>query len=303
MKKTIIKVGIIVIVLAAVACGIVFALSNSKDNAGIAELTGTAAPTSEVYREETESETLPGTETVSENETVSQTDAVSEQTTEAVTAEETIEETTKAPGKAEIVEIFNKSVNSVKKNASSVYLNYCENSLVDEPVINNRIVEKVASRLIEANMGVNEKDELYSSRSDIDAKFPLANKSYSSTLTAGDISDASYSVKDGKAEIVIKILRDEPGIDPDKAHINNAFDTVKKSDIVEGAGDVGMAFIKEPSIKVGYKNGVIKAVIDEKTGELLTVNYYHEWSLTLSTTVGLNVTIWFGLEKDYRIDY
>ena len=101
--------------------------------------------------------------------------------------------------------------------------------------------------------------------------------------------------------ITIKVKDD---MTPNKGtHTGKAFSLVTKQQIVDGAGSAGMAFIKEPSIELRYKNAVIKAKIDETTGRLISANYYIQWGLALSTTVGLDVSMFFGIEEDYTINW
>jgi len=210
----------------------------------------------------------------------------------------------KALTTAEIVAKFNTAANKIKSGAKSIKQNYCENSQVSTPEINNAVIKSAADKLISANMGRDKTKEnvTYSSAADKTAKFPISGQSYTSKLTADDVKSATISTSGNISTITIKV-KDDPTPNTG-THAKKAYSVVTKEQIVEGAGSFGMKFIEEDSIGLSYANGVIKVKIDEKTGNIIAANYYIEWKLSLSTTVaGLNVAVAFGLEEDYTINW
>lgn len=266
--------------------------------------TGTANATGNNTSADTAEDTTdaPTDNTVVDDAT--QTDA--EQTT---AADNSAEKTTAKQGSkelttAEIINKFNTASNKIKSSSKSITQNYCENTQVSTPEINNSIIKSAADTLISANMGRDKKKNnvTYSTPADKQAKYPIAGQSYTSKLTESDVKSATISTSGNVSTITIKLKDDAT---PNTGtHAKKAFSVVTKDQIVDGAGSFGMKFIKEESIGLSYANGVIKVKIDEKTGNVIAANYYIQWKLSLATTVaGLNVAVSFGLEEDYTINW
>lgn len=239
-------------------------------------------------------------------EETTQADGTQDQT---VAADNSSEKTTASQGKkelttAEIINKFNTASNKIKSGSKSIKQNYCENTQVSKPEINNSIIKSAADKLISANMGRDKtkSNVTYSTPADKQAKYPISGQSYTSKLTASDVKSATISTSGNISTITIKVKDDTA---PNTGtHAKKAFSVVTKDQIVDGAGSFGMKFIKEESIGLSYANGVIKVKIDEKTGNVISANYYIEWKLSLATTVGgLNVVVSFGLEEDYTINW
>ena len=239
-------------------------------------------------------------------EDTTQADDTEEQTT---AAENSTEKTTANQGKkelttAEIVDKFNTASNKIKSGSKSIKQNYCENTQVSTPEINNSVIKSAADKLISANMGRDKtkNNVTYSTLADKQAKYPISGQSFTSKLTASDVKSATISTSGNISTITIKV-KDDPTPNTG-THAKKAFSVVTKDQIVDGAGSFGMKFIKEESIGLSYANGVIKVKLDEKTGNIIAANYYIEWKLNLSTTIGgLNVGVAFGLEEDYTINW
>ncbi|MBP9988223.1 MAG: hypothetical protein KBT46_01865, partial [Ruminococcus sp.] len=210
----------------------------------------------------------------------------------------------KALTTAEIINKFNTASNKIKSGSKSIKQNYCENTQVSTPEINNGVIKSAADKLISANMGRDKtkNNVIYSTPADKQAKYPIAGQSYTSKLTESDVKSATISTSGNISTITIKLKDDTT---PNTGtHAKKAFSVVTKEQIVDGAGSFGMKFIKEESIGLSYSNGVIKVKIDEKTGNVIAANYYIQWKLSLATTVaGLNVAVAFGLEEDYTINW
>lgn len=233
-----------------------------------------------------------------------QTDA--EQTTAADNSADktTANQGNKALTTAEIINKFNTASNKIKSSSKSIKQNYCENTQVSTPEINNSIIKSAADKLISANMGRDKtkNNVTYSTPADKQAKYPISGQNYTSKLTESDVKSATISTSGNISTITIKLKDDTT---PNTGtHAKKAFSVVTKEQIVDGAGSFGMKFIKEESIGLSYANGVIKVKIDEKTGNVIAANYYIQWKLSLATTVaGLNVAVSFGLEEDYTINW
>ncbi len=252
-----------------------------------ADLTETTAAADETSAEAT---------TVIEETSAAEETSVDETTAEVTTADEKL--TTE-----QIIEKFNAASNSAKSSSKSIKQNYCINTQVDKLELNSKVLEPVADKLIKANMGHDKEKEnvVYSSASQKVNKYPVGGQTWASKLTKDDVKSAVITKNGNTSTVTIKLKDD---LTPNKGtHAGKAFSLVTKQQIVDGAGSLGMKFIKENSINLTYKNCVIKAKIDETTGRLISSNYYIEWGLALSTTVGLDVALFFGIEEDYVINW
>lgn len=245
-------------------------------------------------------------ETSAVEETSAEETTLADETTtaadETTAAEETTLDVTKL-STAQIVEKYNKAANEAKSSSKSIKQNYCENTQVTPLEVNNAVLKPIANKLVESNIGRDKKKNgvVYTSNADKVKNFPVSGQSWASKLTADDVKSATITKSGNVSTITIKVKDD---MTPNKGtHNGKAFSLVTKQQIVDGAGSAGMAFIKEPSIELRYKNSVIKAKIDETTGRLISANYYIQWGLALSTTVGLDVSMFFGIEEDYTINW
>lgn len=287
-----------------------------------AETTAVESTTEEVMTDAAETLTQAGDETTAEESEAEETEAEESETAEdadeTTAAETTGAETTAADettaaeettlditklSTAQIVEKYNKAANDAKASSKSIKQNYCENTQVTPLEVNNAVLKPVANKLVESNMGRDKKKNgaVYSSNADKVKNFPVSGQSWASKLTADDVKSATITQNGDVSTVTIKVKDD---MTPNKGtHTGKAFSLVTKQQIVDGAGSAGMAFIKEPSIALTYKNAVIKAQIDETTGRLISANYYIQWGLALSTTVGLDVSMYFGIEEDYTINW
>lgn len=241
-------------------------------------------------------------ETTAEN--VEQTDAVAAETTEAV--EETTEVEDKIPEtKEEILALYNDAANNVKPNAKSITQNYALNTQTSDATISNKMLQGIANKLINANMGYDKKKNhaVYTSLADKKAHFPVEGEDWGSKLTVDDIASATCTEKNGIYTVVLTLVPDTvPNAKRGTGHAGKGLSTVTKDSIVEGAGSAGMAVIEESSIKLTYKNCKIKVTIDKETGNILTGNYYQDWTLSL-TALGIDVSVSFGIEDDYTVNW
>lgn len=211
-----------------------------------------------------------------------------------------VTELTASSSQADILAYFNNAVNNVKPNAKTVTLTRETNSQAGSisGTLPGFAVE-LANSLISKNMG--DKKDLPAPATTVEAKnaiFPVENESWASKLTADDIASATVTEADGKYTITITTKDDEPSADTAHGVGHNGKvmsiitpDTVLKN--AEGAASL----IKD--VKTGHSQGKITVTVDKATGNVLTANYYFVW--TLSLKVGVQISIPFGLEKQFTI--
>lgn len=267
----------------------------------------TVNATTEASTPTTESvEMTVSTEPVSAEEATTDALEAVDATTQAATEAETTQAVAKAPETtAEILALYNDAANSAKTDSKSILQNYSISTQTKDATISNKTLERIANKLISANMGHNkDKDnKLWTTQAEKNANFVVEGQTWASKLTEEDIARATCEDKGDYYKITLRLKDDTvPNLKIGGGHAGKGISIVTKDDIVKGAGSLGMSVIDEPSIKVGYKNCKIVATVDKETGRLLTGNYYQDWTLAL-TALGIDVEVSFGLENDYKINW
>ena len=209
--------------------------------------------------------------------------------------------------KAQIVELFNNAVNSAKKDSKSIKQNYAKTTQVGNTKISSNFIQSVADRLISANTGEdkNRHNKTYTDTKDKNEYFPVSGQTWASKLTADDVQSAKITGANGVYTIKLNLKDDaKANMKAGEGHTAKAVSLITKEQIVKNTGKAGMRFIKEESIKITHSNAVINVTVDKETGKLKTANYYHEWTLALTTTIfNLDLNISFVTEEDYVINW
>lgn len=209
--------------------------------------------------------------------------------------------------RVQIVELFNNAVNSAKKDAKSIKQNYAKTTQVGNADISSSFIQTVAEPLIAANTGEDKSrhNKTYTDAKDKNEYFPVSGQTWASRLTADDVKSTKITESDGVYTIKLNLKDDsKANMKAGEGHTAKAVSLVTKEQIIKNTGKAGMRLIEENSIKVTHRNAVVKVTVDKKTGKLKTANYYHEWTLALTTTVfNLDVNISFGTEEDFVINW
>lgn len=220
----------------------------------------------------------------------------------------TVTELTDTSSQADILAYFNTAINKVKPNAKQITLTSEVNSTAGG--ISGNLpgtLTSMADSLIADNMGPKDLSSLdpglvnATTTDQKNAMFPVENESWSSKLTADDISSATYTEADGKYTITILVKEDEPSTDTahGSGHNGKVFSVIMPSIVTDNAG-AASSFIKD--IKTGHKDGKIVVTVDKETGNVETATYYFVWTLSLKA-LGMEVSIPFGLQKDFTISW
>ncbi len=247
--------------------------------------------------------------TSEENSTEVITEAATEEnTTEAETteADTTEADSEKMPEtKEEVIAYYNENANRIKAECKSIVRNYALNTQTRDAVISNKMLSGIANKLISANMGYDEKTrgQVLTSEADKNEHFPVKGQTWVSKLTTADVINATCTDNGDYYNIVITLIPDTtPNIKLGQGHAGKAISIVTKDSIVEGAGSLGMSVIEEESISVTYKDCKISVKVEKETGNIVTANFYQDWTLSL-TAIGIDVTVAFGIEDDYSINW
>ncbi len=245
---------------------------------------------------------------VPNNNTVSSDGSASSDGSSDAAATPTVTELTDTSSQADILAYFNTAINKVKPNAKQITLNSEVNSTAGG--ISGNLpgsLTSLADGLIADNMGPKDLSSLdpglvnATTTEQKNAMFPVENESWSSKLTADDISSATYTEADGKYTITILVKEDAPSTDTahGSGHNGKAFSVIMPSIVTDNAGPAA-SLIKD--VKTGHKDGKIVVTVDKETGNVETATYYFVWTLSLKA-LGMEVSIPFGLQKDFTISW
>lgn len=245
---------------------------------------------------------------VPNNNNVSSDGSASSDGSSDAAATPTVTELTDTSSQADILAYFNTAINKVKPNAKQITLN----SEVNSPAggISGNLpgtLTSMADGLIADNMGPKDLSSLdpglvnATTTDQKNAMFPVENESWSSKLTADDISSATYTEADGKYTITILVKEDAPSTDTahGTGHNGKVFSVIMPSIVTDNAGPAA-SLIKD--VKTGHKDGKIVVTVDKETGNVETATYYFVWTLSLKA-LGMEVSIPFGLEKNFTITW
>ncbi len=232
------------------------------------------------------------------------TEAASEGETEAATQGNTDAPAAKKPETtAEILAYFNTAINKVKTNSKSLTCKYLKNSQAGKAELGNLpgFVQDMANNLISSNMGEDEakKNKTVTSAAEKNALFPVEKQTWASKLGVENIQSATLKESNGSYIITINVKPDAAtaNVAYGSGNTPKAFSVVTPQSIYDNAGPAA-SIIKD--VKIGYRNAKIVATIDAATGNVTDADYYFEWNLKL-TAVGINVSIWFGINQVFTI--
>ncbi len=245
---------------------------------------------------------------VPNNNTVSSDGSASSDGSSDAAPTPTVTELTDTSSQADILAYFNTAINKVKPNAKQITLNSEVNSTAGG--ISGNLpgtLTSMADGLIADNMGPKDLSSLdpglvnATTTDQKNAMFPVENESWSSKLTADDISSATYTEADGKYTITILVKEDAPSTDTahGTGHNGKVFSVIMPSIVTDNAGPAA-SLIKD--VKTGHKDGKIVVTVDKETGNVETATYYFVWTLSLKA-LGMEVSIPFGLEKNFTITW
>lgn len=245
---------------------------------------------------------------VPNNNTVSSDGSASSDGSSDAAPTPTVTELTDTSSQADILAYFNTAINKVKPNAKQITLNSEVNSTAGG--ISGNLpgtLTSMADGLIADNMGPKDLSSLdpglvnATTTEQKNAMFPVENESWSSKLTADDISSATYTEADGKYTITILVKEDAPSTDTahGTGHNGKVFSVIMPSIVTDNAGPAA-SLIKD--VKTGHKDGKIVVTVDKETGNVETATYYFVWTLSLKA-LGMEVSIPFGLQKDFTISW
>lgn len=192
---------------------------------------------------------------------------------------------------SEIVDIYNTAVNNVKPRAKTTVRNN-QKLVALQPIPAKLPFAGELSK--QFDKGTCNTPFVCNNRELIKKHFIIYNKSYSSKMTHDIVEWASCNYKDGKYYIKIKI-KDDPK-DTQK-YSSKCLPVLTPKDISSYANT---SLVKEKNIKTTCKNCIIEAVIDEKSGNMQSLNYKMPTYIS-AKILGVNYDFSFCFEQDWSI--
>ena len=245
-----------------------------------------------------QAETLPAQETEisapDESVAVSESEAASEEA-----SVETSEETTEAAlpqTVPEIVELFNKTANRIKPEATKITKNFERRIADTDKLVVPKSLESTAESLLNTFMKDDTDPIVYATRDEINAEYLVPGQSYVSKLTADAVRSATCTDKGDTYEINIK-LRDEKNPTAGKG-IGSVCDVIEASEVAEKA-----SFVEEFSTE--YYGCEVTVTVDKASGRVIHAVY--KTPLVLKVVVNMfgthNGEVGLTFIKDYTINY
>lgn len=238
----------------------------------------------------TESDTVQ-VESPSETQAVMPAGDETETTVEETTTEEALPQTI-----PEIVDLFNKSANRIKPEATKVVKNYEKRIVNKDKLVVPKSLESTADTMIDTFMKDDTEPIVYASKDEIKSEFLVPGQSYVSKLKASDVESATCTDKGNEYVIYIK-LKDEKNPSAGKG-VGSVCDVIETAEVSEKA-----SFVEK--FTTDYYDCDVEMTIDKATGRVTHATY--KTPLLLSVTVNLfgthDAELGLTFIKDYTITY
>lgn len=199
---------------------------------------------------------------------------------------------------AEIIELFNKSANTVKTDATKVVKNYEKRKHNEDQLIVPDALKGMAADILNENFKDDTVPIEYLTREEIVDKYQVPGVEWASQLTEAEVASATCVDNGTEWEITITLHpteNPEPGVG-----VAKAFDTITSSEVMEKAPSFVTGF------STNYTNCTVKCKIDKASGRTTWSNYDSTVVLAVTLSVlgkNLDAQVSMSFEKDYTITY
>lgn len=223
--------------------------------------------------------------------TTKKNDSASDKKETKPSKKENKEKTTK-----EIVELFNKSANKIKGEATKVVKNYEHRSVNEDKLVVPSSLESLAQDMMTRFMNDDLEPIEYSTSEAIKENYMVPSQSYVSKLSVSDVKKATC--KDNGKEYEITIVAKEQKNPTAGVGIGAAFDVIEANEVAEKTSLI-------EKFETTYYDCTIKCKIDKQTGRMTWANYTTPLVLDCTVKVFRSIDASVGLtfEKDYNIYY
>ncbi len=203
---------------------------------------------------------------------------------------------------ADIVSLYNSSVNRVKSEAATVTRNYKKLESLPEYLELPSAIQSIGSAAIKQFVKGSDTPESWSTKEEINTVFPVGGTDYSSHLTADMVQSASCKDKGASYQVEIK-LYDDTITSPSKGRgYAGVFNTVTASTF----DDINIPTVTFNEVTVKGINGSISCTIDKNTKHVTDITFRNADVLSMDVKVAFsNLKAQFALsaEENYTIQY
>ncbi len=203
---------------------------------------------------------------------------------------------------ADIVSLYNSSVNRVKSEAATVTRNYKKLESLPEYLELPSAIQSIGSAAIKQFVKGSDTPESWSAKEEINTVFPVGGTDYSSHLTADMVQSASCEDKGTSYQVEIK-LYDDTITSPSKGQgYAGVFNTVTASTF----DDINIPTVTFNEVTVKGINGSISCTIDKNTKHVTDITFRNADVLSMDVKVAFsNLKAQFALsaEENYTIQY
>ena len=212
-------------------------------------------------------------------------------TTEQATTEDNILDT-----EEEIVALFNKSANKIKKKAVKITRNYDDKRFDEDMSDYPRVLNLVATPLINSYLVRNEIPVEYTEKDLIKANYPVKGKDWVSKLTADDIANINCVEKIDTYEIEL--------------YLQYCRDPEENTKVCAAMEEITLETVQElaPVVKTcstEYYDCVITCTIEKESGNMIYAKYVQPMVLSITTQAVTERQAIFAMtfESEYIIEY
>ncbi len=203
---------------------------------------------------------------------------------------------------ADIVSLYNSSVNRVKSEAATVTRNYKKLESLPEYLELPSAIQSIGGSAIKQFVKGSDTPESWSAKEEINTVFPVGGTDYSSHLTADMVQSASCKDKGTSYQVEIK-LYDDAITSPSKGQgYAGVFNTVTASTF----DDINIPTVTFNEVTVKGINGSISCTIDKNTKHVTDITFRNADVLSMNVKVAFsNLKAQFALsaEENYTIQY
>lgn len=203
---------------------------------------------------------------------------------------------------ADIVKLYNDSVNKVKTDATGLTRTYKHMQSLPEYLELPSSIQSIGSAAMEQFVKGTDEPQTWSSKEEIKIIFPVGGEDYSSHLTADMVQSADCKDNGSTYTISIKLLDDKITSPKKGEGYAGVFNTVTASTF----SDINIPTVTFETVNVNGINGSINCTIDKASGRVTEITFANTDVLHLGVKVAfsnMNVQFALAVEENYTIAY
>lgn len=203
---------------------------------------------------------------------------------------------------AEIVNLYNKSVNKVKSEASKITRNYNHLSIPEETLELPSAIQGLGKTAISTFVKPDDNVQEWTTADDFKLGFPVGGEDYSSHMTADMVESATCKDNGNTYEIEI-ILKDDAITNPKKGEgYAGVFNTTSASTFDE----ISVPTVTFNDVKINGIDGSIKCTVDKASERVTAITFSNTDIMYLNVKVAfssLEAKMNMVQESDFIIEY